>query len=257
MVPGAKYLSYAEHLASWGYVVLLYDKLEAPTLEMKFLTDAVCVSFVQDLISWSTTHAVLKQLVDLNEGVMLVGHSRGAKVSVLAAVLDDRVTQLCLLDPVDNTKYAPLGVGFPSAVDALRQLGMQASPQRPAVPMVVIGTALSADCAPRDANYSFFYEASTGATWQVLIPDAGHFQFLDEQSMLDRSVCTVGRTPDATVRAISRAAMVSWAVATSRMRHSTNPSERAVALDLIGGQLQSLLQRDVVLTTKHKYLDIY
>ena len=55
----------------------------------------------------------------------LVGHSRGGKLSVLAAARDPRITACCLLDPVDNTKYAPLGPEFPSAVAALRQLSMQ------------------------------------------------------------------------------------------------------------------------------------
>lgn len=39
---------------------------------------------------------------------------------------------------------------------------------------------------------------------QVVLPDTGHFQFLDEQSSLDRAVCATGRVPDATVRAFSQ-----------------------------------------------------
>ena len=53
----------------------------------------------------------------------LVGCVQGAKVSVLAAGLDPRVSALCLIDPVDNTAWAPLGPGFPSAVQALREFG--------------------------------------------------------------------------------------------------------------------------------------
>ncbi len=60
----------------------------------------------------------------------LVGHSRGGKLSVLAAARDPRITACCLLDPVDNTKYAPLGPEFPSAVAALHQLSMQVRLQR-------------------------------------------------------------------------------------------------------------------------------
>ena len=59
------------------------------------------------------------------QGVYLVGHSRGGKLSVLAAARDPRVTAACLLDPVDNTKYAPLGPQYPSAIAALHNLGMQ------------------------------------------------------------------------------------------------------------------------------------
>jgi hypothetical protein len=33
--------------------------------------------------------------------------------------------------------------------------------------MAVIGGALSADCAPRDANYRMFYDACAAPAWQV------------------------------------------------------------------------------------------
>lgn len=36
---------------------------------------------------------------------------QGAKLSILAAVKDPRVKAVCLLDPVDNTVYAPVGPG--------------------------------------------------------------------------------------------------------------------------------------------------
>jgi len=252
LVPAARYMSYAEHLASWGYVVLLYDKVEVSSLEMNFLTDVVSVNFVRDLIDWTCTDGCLSQLTSPDQGVYLIGHSRGGKVSVLTAVLDRRVTALCLLDPVDVTKYAPLSTGFPSAVEALRELGMQDIPDRPAVPIAIIGGELSADCAPRDANYAHFYDAATAPTWQVVVPQAGHFQFLDEQSLLDRSVCAAGRTPDATVRAVSRAAMVSWAEVLVRRRRP--PGDRARLLAAAQEQLQALLPTGATLRCDSKNL---
>ena len=48
--------------------------------------------------------------------------------------------------------------------------------------------------------------------------DAGHFQFLDEQSALDRAVCAVGRTPDTVVRLASQAIMVAWGQLVIRQR---------------------------------------
>ncbi len=44
-------------------------------------------------------------------------------MSVLAAAVDPRVVALCLLDPVDNTVWAPLGPGYPSGIQALKKLG--------------------------------------------------------------------------------------------------------------------------------------
>lgn len=108
---------------------------------------------------------------------------QGAKVSVLAAGLDPRVSALCLIDPVDNTAWAPLGPGFPSAVQALREFGskkvsilgsaeqvlvdacsllgtgssppstLQAVANPQIVPLAVVGSSLGGDCAPKNANY--------------------------------------------------------------------------------------------------------
>ena len=58
---------------------------------------------------------------------------QGGKLSVLAAAVDPRVVALCLLDPVDNTVWAPLGPGYPSGVQALKTLGNKQVPRLPCI----------------------------------------------------------------------------------------------------------------------------
>ena len=95
---------------------------------------------IRDLIGWAQSDVLLGQLVDTagderGAGVYLVGHSRGGKISTLEALEDSRVRAACLLDPVDNTVYAPLGAGFPSALAAMRERGgAQNTP-----PLLVVG----------------------------------------------------------------------------------------------------------------------
>ncbi|MCJ1422686.1 hypothetical protein MMC29_000566, partial [Sticta canariensis] len=71
---------------------------------------------------------------------------QGAKLSVLAAARDRRVQVLCLLDPIDFADAAPLGPGFPSAVQALKTLDRR-------VPVAVIGSGSGGNCVPKAANY--------------------------------------------------------------------------------------------------------
>lgn len=68
---------------------------------------------------------------------------------MLAAARDERVRAVCLLDPVDNTVWAPLGRGYPSGVQALQSLGKGRQP----VPLAVVGSGLGGDCVPEAANF--------------------------------------------------------------------------------------------------------
>ena len=211
LVDAEQYASYARRLCSWGYVVVQYNKRE--NVAGNALDDVVSAAMIRDLIGWAQSDVLLGQLVDTageNErgaGVYLVGHSRGGKISTLEALEDSRVRAACLLDPVDNTVYAPLGAGFPSALAAMRERGgAQNTP-----PLLVVGGERGGDCAPAGANYFDFTRAASGDSWGVELAGAGHFQFLDSATFVQRAVCEEGRASDAEVRGVSQALMVAHA----------------------------------------------
>lgn len=49
-----------------------------------------------------------------------------------------------------------------------------------------------------------YYSACQGPAWEIVLGSAGHFQFLDEQSMLQRAICAVGPVEDSSVREIAQ-----------------------------------------------------
>ncbi|KAK3246996.1 hypothetical protein CYMTET_43495 [Cymbomonas tetramitiformis] len=248
LVPSEQYQSYADHLASWGYVVLTYDKVEGIN---STLDDIVSSCLLRELIDWAESNEAIAPLTDTSS-VYLCGHSRGAKVSVLAAAEDPRVVAACLIDPVDNTVYAPLSPGFPSAVATLEssqdgrglmavdaaaegtreaddglppsmrprrasQVAIAAEPVSAiswvgnSIPVAVVGAEKGGDCAPKDANYQKFFDAAPAPSWMVTLKDAGHFQFVDSRSTVQRSVCAEGRVSDTKVNAVARGVLVAWA----------------------------------------------
>lgn len=209
LIGADQYTSYAERLASWGYVVISYDFVQQaldPT------TDVDCVNLLEELIEWCRSSELLGKISDSNN-IMLMGHSRGAKISTLAAINDKRIQSLFLLDPVDVTVYTPPDRSlYPSATTAL-------SVARP-IPICIVGAGKGYDCAPQESNYDLYFKSSRGPTWKIVIDDSGHLQFLDARSTTAMGAfCQAGTSPDIQVESLAQTVMVAWAE-TSLIRRS-------------------------------------
>lgn len=199
LIKGEQYLPYADRLASWGFCCIIYDKREQALDPM---TDILSIKFLREVLDWSTKDPLLTKIADTSR-VMLVGHSRGAKISTLAAIDDPRVAALFLIDPVDVTIYAPLSAKFPSAVQKLKSNK---------TPIAVIGSGLGGDCVPKDSNYNVYYEAASGPAWLVEISNAGHLQYLKNRGSVPfDNFCVAGSVDDSKVVALTQSCLVAWA----------------------------------------------
>ena len=180
LVDAESYDFLARRLCSFGYVVLRYDKSESIN---ETLDDVVSASLLEDLITWASYGSgTLSNIVD-SEEVLLIGHSRGGKISALESLFDERVKCLALVDPVDNTQYAPLGPGFPSAVMGMESDDREKKKFGPPATLV-IGGLKGGECAPLGSNYANFFKAAQVAKktyqqkseepWGFTL-DCGHF----------------------------------------------------------------------------------
>ena len=233
LVDAESYDFLARRLCSFGYVVLRYDKSESLN---ETLDDVVSASLLEDLITWASYGSgTLSNIVDPEE-VLLIGHSRGGKISALESLFDERVKCLALVDPVDNTQYAPLGPGFPSAVMGMEsdETAEKKKSGQPAT--LVVGGLKGGECAPLGSNYSNFFKASQVARkkqqkkggedpWGFTL-DCGHFDFLDEKSFIQSSVCDVGNLDDKVTKEITAAAIAFHADQTFRNKNRKSGSGR-------------------------------
>lgn len=212
LIGSDQYNSYAERLASWGYAVVSYDFTQQvldPT------TDIESLAMLEELIDWCTTSGNVLSKVSDPENVMLIGHSRGAKISTLAAIKDRRIKSLFLLDPVDITVYTPDDrINYPSATVAL-----SASPATQQLPVCIVGGGGGGDCAPVGSNYDLFYRAARGPTWKAVVEEAGHLQFLDQRGATAMGAfCQAGTSTDDDIKDVARLMMVAWAETSMRRR---------------------------------------
>jgi predicted dienelactone hydrolase len=190
-----QYTSYAQHLATWGFVTILTDYAESG-----FGTDHQRVANdIPAVITWALAQSNLA--IDPAK-IAVAGHSLGGKVSILAASQDTRIRAVVAWDPVDSN--AP-------SVTPERMGTMTAA-------VAVIGETTNATggfmpCAPAADNFTQYYAAAPSPALQATVAGADHEDWLDnpnDPSCFVCGVCGPGSAPADRARTATRRLDVAW-----------------------------------------------
>jgi chlorophyllase len=208
----SQYASYGEHLASWGYLVVMPDfpggLIGGPNhRELKVMLMGV-VDWVVD--NASEVAGPLGGKADVG-AIALAGHSMGGKLSLLVASEDTRPAAVFGVDPVD-AGGGPLGGSeedFPSVTPALM-------PQI-SVPIVLLGETVNATgglggaCAPEEDNFHQYYLHAESKALEIEVLGANHMSFLDNPDCgFTCSACPAGTDDKPTTRRLTRRYMTAF-----------------------------------------------
>mmetsp|Transcript_49167 Transcript_49167/g.76707 ORF Transcript_49167/g.76707 Transcript_49167/m.76707 type:complete len:309 (+) Transcript_49167:537-1463(+) len=207
LVAKESYNSYAERFASWGIATVQWQ----PGSETMFdaMTHETLAHFLPWLIAFAKDQ-LGDRIPDLPE-ILLVGHSRGAKISFLAAASGLVLPEAIMgLDPVDKSSFDK------EDVSVLPLMGHISAPT------LIVGSELGnvsmmgQSCAPTGSNYASFFESSRSPTWSLEIFEAGHMQFLDPccasciSCLVMKKMCAAGSQSDSVVQEVAKTAAVAW-----------------------------------------------
>ena len=212
LLDAALYTSYAENLASHGFVAILVAPPYALVGGPNHAELAVGLSRVLD---WVTTESSaghsLAGIADATR-IGLAGHSLGGKISLLLATTDARPLAVFGIDPVDAAGgFGGPSTNFPSVTPEL--MG------EIHVPIVVVGEttnstcsgAFCQSCAPAADNFAQYFDHATSPALELTVANANHMSFLDNpQCGLTCSACTAGSDDTAVTRRITRRAMTAF-----------------------------------------------
>ena len=162
---------------------------------------------------------VKNNVLNDNNKIVLIGHSRGAAVVSIASaiisqdpILKHRSLFSILLDPVDSNDY--LAISNIQNYKTKSEILMIATPYGGV--SKYYNTKFESSCAPIGRNADTFYESYSSKSniisshlLYVKLPSAGHLQLLDP-GMKTSAVCASGVLSDEIVRSFIQTLIISW-----------------------------------------------
>jgi predicted dienelactone hydrolase len=191
----AQYTSYAHHLATWGFVVILTDYADTGF----FADHTDMAKDVPAVITWALAQTSLA--ID-SQKVAVAGHSLGGKISIYAASLDNRIKAVVAWDPVDSNSPSVAPEKMTTMTAAIAVVGETTN-----------GTSsggFSQACAPTADNFQTFYAAAPSPALSVTVNGADHMDWVDDPSCLACGFCTEGSADAELARTVSRRIDVAW-----------------------------------------------
>ena len=187
-----QYTSYAQHLATWGFVVVLTTYAESGF----FLDHGKLAADVPKVIDWAIADAALA--VDAQR-VATAGHSLGGKISVFAATLDPRIKAVVAWDPVDSNSPSVAPEKMTNLTAAVAVVGETTN-----------GSGGGMPCAPTADNYSTFYAAAKPPALAMTVNGADHMDWVDDASCTVCGFCSPGSASPDLARKVTRRLDVAW-----------------------------------------------
>jgi dienelactone hydrolase len=189
----AQYASYAHHLASWGFTVVLADYTDKGF----FPSHQQLADDVHAGITWALAESSLA--IDPAK-IATAGHSLGGKISMLVAAGDPRVTAVVGWDPVDGGSAPTVVPGEMALIHgAVAVIGETTD-----------GAGQGMPCAPIANNYQTFYGAAASPALAMTIDGAQHMDWVDDMSCSLCGFCAAGTASASRARDATKRLNVAW-----------------------------------------------
>jgi len=191
-MPRSQYVSYAHHLATWGFVAIATDYAESGF----FIDHPRIAADVPAVIDWALAQNALA--ID-GDRIATAGHSLGGKISVFAATLDPRIKAVVGWDPVDSNNPSVAPEKMSGLAAAIAVVGETTN-----------GSGGGMPCAPAADNFAAFYAAASTPALAMTVVGADHMDWVDDGSCSVCGFCSPGNADREVVRTVTRRLDVAW-----------------------------------------------